>query len=195
MAKALDAKKIYKNLKSNKTLYVEEIHCPLVIQKFNESGTVSSFCRDIGISDITFYKWTDRHPIFAECYRIGYMIARENWEQEGINGKEDEYFNLEYWKVVGSSRFGVGRTNRIRIDMGADSTPYEQYQNLISQASFGDYTASEIKQLMESINVGIRVYESFKLQGEIDKMKDDLLKMSQNNVNNIVSIEDAKKAN
>lgn len=195
MAKPINAKKIYENLKKNGTKFVEEIHCPLVIEMFNKHGTVSSFCKEVGISDSTFYRWANRNPIFSECYRIGYMIARENWEEEGRSGQEDEYFNIDYWKVIGAARFGVGRTNRVRVDMGADSSPYEQYQNLITQASFGDYTASEIKQLMESINVGVRVYESFKLQAEVDKMKDDLIKMSQNNGNNIVPIESIKKTN
>ncbi len=107
----------------------------------------------------------------------------------------DEFFNMDYWKTIGAARFGVGRTNRIRVELNETETPYQQYQSLLRQASFGEYTAAEIKQLMESINVGVRVFESFKLQEEVDNMKNDLLKMSQKNGNNIVSIESAKKAN
>jgi hypothetical protein len=58
----------------------------------------------------------------------------------------------------------------------------------MNQASMGDFTAAELKQLMESINIGIRAFESFELQKEVNAMKEDLLKMSQNNGNNILSI-------
>jgi len=195
MIKDFDANSIYEKIKKKNTRYVEKIHCPLVIDRFHSKGTVSSFCVEIFISDSTFYSWVNKYPMFAECYRLGHMIAKENWEEEGRIGKDEDFFNLDYWKVVGSSRFGVGRTNRIRVDMGADSSPYDQYKHLITQASMGEYTAAEIKQLMESINVGIRVYESFKLQDEVDKMKSDLLKMKKNDGNSIIAIEGIKKAN
>ena len=44
-------------------------------------------------------------------------------------------------------------------------------QQLIRQGQEGDLSASEIKQLMESINIGVRAFETFKIQGEVDKMK------------------------
>ena len=54
----------------------------------------------------------------------------------------------------------------------------------------GDFTASELKQLMESINIGIRAYESFELQKEVNLMRNDLAKMGQDG-HNIVSIKTA----
>jgi len=116
------------------------------------------------------------------------MIARENWEREGEAGKGDESFDLELWKTQGAARYGVGKTNRVRVHIDADSTPYSQYKQLMMQASMGDFTASELKQLMESINIGIRAYESFELQREVDTMRDDLTKMNSENGNNIVAI-------
>lgn len=194
MATKLDPEKIYKELKNNKRIYQEEIHCPMVIRVISERGTVSSFCKEAMIADTYFYQWVNKYPIFEQCYRYAAMCAKEAWEEEGRIGKDDPEFNLEYWRIVGASRYGLGKTNRVRVEVDAETTPYHQYQQLLKQASNGDFTAAEVKQLMESINVGTRVYETFQLQKEVDQMKEDLMKMSQN-ANNIVPIEKAKKAN
>ena len=47
---------------------------------------------------------------------------------------------------------------------------------------------------MESINIGIRSFESFKLQQEVDKMKEDLHQMNLDNGDNIISITEFAKA-
>lgn len=196
MAKGMQSSKdVYEMLKKASNRYDEEHHCPLVIECISKYGTVSSFCKAAMITDSSFFNWVNKHPMFETCYRYAAMVAREQWEEEGRQGKDDPDFNLEYWRIVGSSRYGLGKTNRVRVEVDASTTPYHQYQQLLKQASHGDFTASEIKQLMESINVGTRVYETFHLQQEVDKMREDLHKMGQNNANNIISIEKASKAN
>lgn len=185
---SMDACKIYEGLKKKTNHYNEKEHCSLVLKVMNEEGTMSAFCVIAGISDKTFFQWMNIHPLFNECYRIGCMISRENWEQEGRDGKFDENFNLELWRTQGAARYGVGKTNRVRVHIDANSTPYDQYKQLLDQASMGDFTAAELKQLMEAINIGIRAYESFELQREVEIMKQDLLKMNQNNAHNIVTI-------
>lgn len=184
---AIDAKKIYLLNKKGEVPYEEDKHCPLILDVMDSEGTMTAFCVKTGISDRLFYKWIYKHPLFNECYRIGCMISRDNWEREGLLGKGDEEFNMELWRIQGAARHGVGKTNRVRIHIDANSTPYEQYKQLINQASMGDFTASEFKQLIEGINVGIRAYESFELQREVDAMKKDLDKMNQN-ANNIIPI-------
>lgn len=44
-------------------------------------------------------------------------------------------------------------------------------------ASNGDFTAGEIKQLMEAINVGLNAHQAFEVQKQIDELKSDLLKV------------------
>ena len=182
---------LYKAQKAGGTTYNEAKHCKMVIDSMNTDGTMSAFCVKAGIGDKEFYRWMHKYETFMDCYRIGCMIARENWEREGDLGKGDESFDIELWKVQGSARYGVGKTNRVRVHIDADSTPYDQYKQLLAQASMGDFTASELKQLMESINIGIRAYESFQLQKEVDDMRKDLLKMTQDHGNNIVPIKKA----
>lgn len=185
---AINAKKIYQAVKKGEPPFEEEAHCLMVLKMMDEKGTMSAFCTAAGISDTLFYKWLHKHKRFSDCYRIGCMISRENWEEEGREGKFDEGFNLELWRTQGAARYGVGRSNRVRVHIDATTTPYEQYQQLLNQASMGDFTAAELKQLMESINIGIRAYESYELQKEIDTMKQDLLKMGQNSGHNIIPI-------
>jgi hypothetical protein len=182
---------LYKKQKEGGLKYDEAKHCKMIIDCMNEEGTMSAFCVKAGIGDGTFYAWMAQHEMFLNCYRIGCMIARSNWEREGEDGKGDESFDLDLWKTQGAARYGVGKTNRVRVHIDADSTPYDQYKQLLVQASMGDFTASELKQLMESINIGIRAYESFQLQKEVDIMRKDLNKMNQDNGNNIVPIKTA----
>lgn len=192
---AIDANKIYRMYKGGQAVYVEEVHCPMVLEVMDTEGTMSAFCVKAGISDTTFYRWLNAHPLFQECYRLGCMIARENWEEDGRQGRYEEDFNLEIWKVQGSARFGVGRSNRVRIHLDADSTPFDQYKQLVNQATMGDFSAAEFKQLMESINIGCRAYESFELQQQVDQMKEDLQKMKEHDGHNIIPIKEASKRN
>src|SRR6266568_8487149 len=146
---------IYTVNKKGLVEFNEKIHCPMVVRVMDTKGTMTAFCMEAKISDRTFYRWIHKFELFHECYRIGAMMARENWEREGEEGQYDESFDIELWKARGAARFGVGKTNRVRVNINAESNPYEQYKQLVSQASMGDFTASEFKQLVEGVNVGI----------------------------------------
>lgn len=185
----IDAKNLYLQIKKGNRTYKETIHCPMILEVMNEQGTMTAFCKQAGISDALFYKWTMLYPIFDECYQLGKMYSKSNWEEEGRDGKDDENFNMEYWRITGACRYGVGRQNRIRMAVNAESNPYEQYQQLIKQAGREEFTASEIKQLMESINVGRGAFETFQLQQSIDAMQNDISRMALNNEHNSRSIE------
>ncbi len=83
MSEVFNAEKVYKKIKSTQSKYEEKIHCPMILHTMYNNGTVSSFCIAATISDSTFYQWVSKHSLFQECYRIGYMYARENWEECG----------------------------------------------------------------------------------------------------------------
>lgn len=184
----LDPKKIYESMKSNKSNYEEKKHCLMVLDIIGNGGTVAEFCTQALISDTTYYRWRRTHAMFDNCSRIANMYAQMLWEREGEENADNPDFNWRYWEGIGSSRFNHAKQARIRLNIDENADPYTQYKQLVQQAGEGDLTASEVKQLMESINIGIRSYESFKLQGEVDKMKDDLIKMSVENGNNIIPI-------
>lgn len=184
----LDPKKIYESIKSNKSNYEEKKHCLMVLDIIGNGGTVAEFCTQALIADTTYYRWRRTHTMFDNCSRIANMYAQMLWEREGEENADNPDFNWRYWEGIGSSRFNHAKQARIRLNIDENADPYTQYKQLVQQAGEGDLTASEVKQLMESINIGIRSYESFKLQGEVDKMKDDLIKMSVENGNNIIPI-------
>ena len=188
---AMDAEKVYMHLRKGGTKYVEAEHCPLILNIMGNDakGTVSAFCVEARISDTTFYAWCLRHKIFNECYRLGIMMSRENWENEGRSGKNyaPGEWNIEYWRMIGWSRFGVGKNSRIRLDLKKGGTPNDHYNQLIQQASNGDFTAGEIKQLMEAINIGLRSHEVFELQKEINALQDDLVKLDKASHGNNIS--------
>lgn len=193
----VDGLALYKEIKSGrKSLYKEEIHCPMIIEIManRNKGTLSAFCVEVGIGESTFYDWTRDNEIFLKCYALGKMYARENWEADGreicekvtMPGTSNHEF--EHWRMVGWSRFGVGKNSRIRLNLTPDGTPNEHYAQLLKQATEGDFTAGEIKQLMEAVNVGLNTHQVFTLQKEIDQLKFDLSVINENgNVNNSLS--------
>ena len=179
--------------KNATTSYDEDIHCPLILEVMNNEGTMAAFCARVSISDGMFHHWTKKYPLFNDCYQIGKMYSKANWEQAGRDGQADEGFDYNYWRLIGASRYGVSATPRIKLDVDADSNPYEQYKQLINQASREEFTASEIKQLMESLNVGRAVYETFKLQESVDEIQLNLERMKTNHEHNSSAIEEVKK--
>lgn len=188
----IDSKALYLQFKKGERAYTEETHCPMILDIMNTEGTMVAFCRKAFISDTLFYKWINKHKVFARCYAFGKILSRANWDKEGEDGKNEEYFNFDHWRLIGAQRYGIGK-NRVRFGVNPIDNPYKQYQQLVELAKQEEFSASEVKQLMESINVGIRAFESFQLQGELDKVKEDIMRMVTNNANNSVSVEEAEK--
>jgi hypothetical protein len=186
----VDGLALYKKMKgSSKIQYKEEIHCPMIIDVMANpnKGSYSAFCVEAGIGEANFYIWLNKHAIFKECYGIGKMFAKENWEKQGleiaehVNMPGTSTHKFEYWRMIGWARFGIGKNSRIRLAIDPKSNPSEHYGQLIQQASEGDFTAGEIKQLMEAVNVGLNTHQVFTLQKEIDQLKFDLTVMNENN--------------
>lgn len=181
-----DPVKIYQRIKTQPTRYKEDVHCALLLKVMIDKGRMSAFCTETLISEMTFYNWTKKHPLFRECYSIGKLYARETWEEEGETIR-DEYHppgvisnKFEHWKMVGWSRFGISKNSRIKLDLDPEDNPAKHYSQLLVQAANGDFTASEIKQLMEAINVGLNAHQVIKLQMELDELRSDLDTMRAN---------------
>lgn len=191
----LEPDEIYSYFKSKKyEHYDEEKHCKLLVRIMSNpvKGTIYAFCVEARISERTFYRWIDKHELFGEIYSFMKMVARDSWEQEGREFLVKEYqmgtvnYDFEYWKMVGWCRFGVSRTPKIKIKVDETDSPIKLYERIIKQASEGEFTASEFKQLMEAVNVGLNVHQIFNQQQQIDDIKKDLSTMiaNQENANN-----------
>jgi hypothetical protein len=188
----IDAQQIYMQFKKGDRAYKEEVHCPMIIDVMNNEGTATAFQRKAFICETSFYNWLKKHKLFRECYAYGKIISRDNWDKEGELGKDEEYFNFELWRIKGAMRYGIGK-NRVRFGIDPKASPYIQYQQLVEQANTEEFNASEIKQLMESINVGIRAYESFELQEKVNEIQNDVSQMKVRNAHNISAIEKITK--
>jgi hypothetical protein len=186
--KKINTKEIYEHFKKGKTPYNEEKHCQMLLDCMTDEkrGTVSSFCVEAMIGESTFYSWCDNNKVFDDLYKFCKMYSREAWEQRGMELKDQVLpigminHAFEYWRLIGWSRFGISKNSRIRLNLKHDDTPDKHYSQLLKQASEGDFTAGEIKQLMEAINVGLNTHQVFKLQSEIDQLKSDLATMNEN---------------
>lgn len=185
----VDINKLYEMVKSGKNKRFDEVeHCKLILKIMTDpkKGTLSAFCVEAGVGDGTFYGWLNKSELFFECYALGKMYAREVWEQDGLELREEIMMpgatnnKLEHWKMMGWSRFGISKNSRIRLDLNANDSPDKHYSQLMKQACNGDFTAGEIKQLMEAINVGLNTHQVFALQKEIDQLKSDLATMYEN---------------
>lgn len=173
--------------------YDEEKHCKMLINVMMdpERGTIASFCLEALILERTFNKWVVKYELFRDLYYFSKMIAREVWEDEGRKIRDTEYqigtinYAFEHWKMIGWTRFGVGRNSRLKLDVEPGASPAKHYEAILKQAAEGDFTASEFKQLMEAVNVGLNVHQVFELQKQIDELKSNLAIMSANtNVKN-----------
>ncbi len=187
------AKELYKSVAKNTVKYDEEKHCIQLLQVMADpnKGVYSSYCVELGISKKKFFNWVKSHKIFAECYSLGMMYSMENWEAEGRALREEviypgtSNYKMDYWKTIGWYRFGIGKNGKIHLKLDPNGTPNEHYRQMIEQACDGEFTASEVKQLMEAINVGMNMHEKIALQAEIDKKNVDLATMQENqNVHN-----------
>lgn len=185
---SLDAKAIVAKFKQGPVKYDADIHCEMLVNVMTNrnKGTMSGFCVEAFISEQTFWNWCRDNEVFADLYSFCKMFSRELWEEEGRDIRDMTMpigtisYAFEYWKLIGWSRFGVSKNGRIRLNLNPNDTPDKHYAQLLKQASEGDYTAAEIKQLMEAVNVGLNTHQVFALQKEIDQLKSDLATMQAN---------------
>lgn len=185
---AVEAMKVYCELKKNnpkKAVYNEEVHCPLVIEVFADPdrGTMSAFIIAAYITENTYWNWRKNNPMFDLCAEYGRALGRENWEEMGRNMKHSAVIGsrFEYWRVLGYTRYGISKNPRIRLDLTPDASPMDHYKELINQAGRGDFTAGEVKQLAEAINLGMNAHQNFELQKQINDLKADLKKVNEIN--------------
>lgn len=181
-------KEIYQKLKRKRIEFDEKVHCAMILDVMMnpEKGTFSAFCKEALIGESKFYDWLRANELFFECYALGKMFAREDWEQLGREVREEVNLpgttnnKFGYWQMIGWSRFGISKNSRIRLTLDANATPNQHYSQLLKQAANGDFTAGEIKQLMEAVNVGLNTHQVFTLQAEIDQLRKDLITMQEN---------------
>lgn len=179
----------YKEVKRNKSLeYKEEIHCPMMFETVARTGRLNTFCEKSMVSKRTVYNWWRTKTALKECYDLAQIIARENWEREVEDNQDNEEWNYREWEKRGERIFGLTAAAKVILELDEKGNPWEHYQQIMKQASHGAFTATEIKLLMEALNVGTKVFETFKLQEEVDKMQEELKIMEQRNGNNIVTI-------
>lgn len=161
--------------------YEPEKHCPMVMEVCSDYqlGDASFFCAKAGISGQTFFRWTYTHPEFNEAYGLANMKARAEWLRQAAANNDNPEWDSEFWKHIGRTRFGLGRSNKVFLALDPQGTPTDHYKQILAQAAEGAFSASELKQLMEAINVGLRAHEIIELQKEIEQMKNDLVKMME----------------
>ena len=167
---------LFDKIKSN-VKYDEKKHCRMILSCFSSGGTLPDFLIQAGISRQKFMSWITNKKNFRECYLVAKEMALSKWLQIGSSSLYDKDFKQKVWEIAGRVNFGP--PEKIQIAINPESTPYEQYQQILAQASCGELTSGEVKQLMESVNIGIRAYETCLLQAEIDELKEGLRKMEE----------------
>lgn len=174
--------KVYDHFKNKINLkYDEEKHCKILIKVMMDKnyGCSSAFCVEAMVAESTFYQWIRDYELFGNLYSFCKTVAKQLWYEEGKEIRNKEYqmgtinYEMEHWKLMGWAKFGISKNSRIKINIDPTDTPAKHYEAILRQASEGDFTASEFKQLMESVNVGLNVHQIFELQRQIDELKSD----------------------
>ncbi len=185
----LEVNKIYSHFKNKYALkYKEEEHCKLLIKVMmnRDFGCLSAFCVQAMISEQTFYVWVRTHELFGSLFYFTKMVAKQIWYEEGRAIRDKEYqigtinYEFEHWKLMGWTKFGISKNSRIKINVDPNASPAKHYADILRQATEGDFTASEFKQLMEAVNVGLNVHQVYELQKQIDELKSDCAIMKAN---------------
>ena len=155
----------------------EKSHSVEIIRTFAAGGTLADFLVHAGISRQKFVAWKNKSKIFRDASLIAKEVGRSAWLKIGLDNVNDKEFNTKVWDTFGRQNFGG--TDKITLSLDSEGTPYQHYQQVVDQAACGDFSSSEIKQLMESVNIGIKAHETCMLQAEIDGLKDGLAKMEE----------------
>lgn len=174
-------KQLYESIKAG-VIYVPEIHCPAIIDMYANNEGESDFCLKYGISRQRFVSWQMLCPIFREAVALAKEVGYVSWmrmytEWEPDPDVEKDKFDFRRWAELYKKNFGTRAKVSIYVD--PNTTPIQQYEAIMHQASTGHFTSGEIKQIMESINIGLRAHEVCNIQKEVDELKEGLKKMEE----------------
>lgn len=185
----LNVEEVYDHFRfKHNLIYNEEKHCKMLIKIMmdKDKGCTSYFCVEAMIGETTFYNWVRNHELFRNLNYFCRMVAKTLWYEEGRKIRDKEYqmgtinYEMEHWKLMGWTKFGISKNARIKINFDPEGTPAQHYATILKQAAEGDFTAAEFKQLMEAVNVGLNVHQVFKLQEQIDQLSADLKIVNEN---------------
>lgn len=169
-------KSLFERIRSS-VEYDEEVHCKSILDILSMGGTVTNFLVLHGISKQRMVSWQMKHNLFRECFMLGRDMGKQKWLAEGQQNLDNRDFNFKVWELFGRQNYGG--IDKISLFIDPQTTPFQQYQQILYQSTCGDFTSSEIKQIMESINIGIRAYETCELEDQIKELQAGLQKMEE----------------
>ena len=137
-------------------------------------------------------------PLFKESVAIAKEVGYISWmrlytEWEPDPDIEKDKFDFRRWSELYKKNFGTRAKVSIYVD--PSQNPIQQYEAIMHQASTGYFTSGEIKQIMESINIGLRAHEVCNLQSEVDELKEGLKKMEERELEHQISISNSPQEN
>jgi hypothetical protein len=195
MAKKTETKtkeSLFDRIKSN-IEYDEEKHCRSIIEILSSGHTITDFLTKHGISKQRMVSWQMQHTLFRECFMLGRDIGKQKWIMEGLSNIDNKEFNFKVWEMWGRQNYGG--MDKVSLFVDPTSTPIQQYQQILYQSTCGDFSSSEIKQVMESINIGIRAYETGELEDQIKELQDGLKKMEEREIEHQIQSTTTPKEN
>jgi hypothetical protein len=152
---------------------------------FKSGGNMCDFCLEVGASIQRVTRWQMDNEDFSEAVQLAKDIALSHWLKTGYKNLDNREFNVRLWEALGKRQFGNSEKISFRTTKGA--SPIEHYQEVMQQASLGNFTSSELKQLMESVNIGLRAEEVCTMQKQIDELKEGLVKMEERELEHQIS--------
>ena len=188
-------KDLYKKIKSGVT-YDAEKHCSLIIDLFAKNEGLSEFCLAVGISRDTYVQWMRENEDFRKCASLAKDVGIASWMRLYTEFEPDEHtdkFNTVPWYSLYKKNFG--EQNKVTVYLDPKANPIQQYAQVMQQATNGDFTATEIKLIMESINIGLRAHEVCNLQGQVDELKDGLKKMEERELEHSIAVNNPPQEN
>lgn len=150
--------------------YEASIHCPLIIQTFENGDGVAAFCASSSISRVTFHTWVNKHSEFKESYDIAIEIGAAKWERLPVQfAKEGLNLNPNLWIAINRNRYKFSQS---RLKVETEDTTTARMKAATESLQEGGITPQEFNQIASGLSTESRIKE-VDLQKEIvDNLKE-----------------------
>lgn len=127
------------------TKYKAQYHPDLLVSMLSRGDPAIAFMAHENIAKQTFYSWLDDHEEFKDAYQRGLVKAEIYWTQVGKDNLENPDFNHNAHAFLMGSRFGVGKTRKMRANVIAPEDKNISISDRLSSTitSFGDSEVSQ----------------------------------------------------
>ena len=148
-------------------------YCELAYQVLAAGKSHFELCRDLKVSESTYYYWMDLHPEFKEAVDRGEQSGLAYWISYGRENMASPEFNETAYNNYVSRVYGITKNRRPRVDLRANNL-MQSFHKLLDNIAEGRINTKETNELSRVLIDGASLKDHVELEDKVRSLEERL---------------------